>query len=85
MPNAFYDGKLSTWDAYDSGPDPLDVERMCVMRTQNVEFQTLQSCSSAVQFSCKQCGATELHVARGDYETFVRCPKCKWEVSIHSG
>lgn len=34
---------------------------------------------------CKKCGSGEWIVGQGSYYTAIKCPKCLYELTIHTG
>ena len=41
--------------------------------------------SADSKLKCKGCGGTEFTVAEAPYHTYIICPKCKWEATVHEG
>lgn len=59
-----------------------------VLIEQNIdEFEIGQSYDDkpAKRLKCRTCGNTQFIVGVGSHFTAIKCPKCKYELCIHSG
>lgn len=89
---AFFEGKPCAYRMPDGTPHSSgsrfhptmtceDVRERCLGVDKNDERFHLAA--EEVLF-CKQCGSRELNIGQREYETYARCPKCLWELSIQS-